>query len=497
MIQKLSSILVQEQKRYSLQQLSALCGISEERVVPIVRKLKEFGVLKTLNARDYQRDMSELLDEDVSVADVDVGDNLYYYVFTFVGIIVVAGFVFESYPKYIRKSDPTTELKLILKVLEKYNSKNEIVQLFNETNESKSFNLLAMLLFFLRDYHENGSYRNAEVIVERNGRGEILWDKTINETFAIISKNHPYYTDLRTIKHVDNDYDYFRRLHECVITSASKELENAGLLRLFELSEAKLSDESLGDFGDDEYILYRIERELNVQFNSWKQLILKAMHAYVKNKGSLTDIDHFSIFGSTNFNLVWEDVCGAVLNNKLNIPMRSLDGELPKPLLSKYWVMDGKKDASLMDIIEKPLWSFTGMTASDTLRPDIVAIEKVDEKHMFAIVDAKYYVPSLENGKSPKNQPGIESITKQYLYQLAFSDFINDQGFSEDCIKNCFLFPTENPEEVEKGDVSMYMFENLPSRPKLKSIQVRYLLASSAYSYYLSTRKMKLEILRL
>ena len=198
MIPKLTSVLVQEQKRYSLQQLSAICGISEERLVPIVRKLKEFGVLKTVKAKDEQRDMSELLEEDVSVADVDVGDNLYYYVFTFVGIIVVAGFVFESYPKYIKKSDPATELKLILKVLEKYGSeKNEVVRLFNETNESKSFNLLAILLFFLRDYHENGSYRNSEVIIETNGRGEILWEKTINETFALICRNRPYYTDLR------------------------------------------------------------------------------------------------------------------------------------------------------------------------------------------------------------------------------------------------------------------------------------------------------------
>lgn len=475
----LSSVLVQEQKRYTLQQLGTLCGASEERIIPIVRKLKEFGVLKTVKAKDEQHDMSELLEVDVSVADVEAGDNLYYYVFTFVGVIVVSGFVFKSFPKYIKEKNPVAELKLILKVLDKYNAQNEIVKLFNETNESKAFNLLAIILFFLQDYYENGSYQNSEVIIETNGHGEIRWDKTINETFAHIIKNHPYYTELQTIKRVDNDHDYFRRLHECVITKASKDLYSAGLLELFELSEADLSDEELEDFGDKEYILYRISRELNVQFNSWKQLVLKALYAYVDNSKHLMDIDCYSIYGTTSFNLVWEHICGAIMNNRLNTPLKNL--ELPSPLIDKYRKYNGKNKATLLDIIERPFWTFTGKTAVDTFVPDIITIEKVDDRYMFVILDAKYYTPLLVKGKTPKNQPGIESVTKQYLYQLAYSGFLNDQGFKEDCIRNCFILPTENPEEKEKGDVHMQMFESLDTSPKLKGIQVRYLEADMVY----------------
>ena len=492
---KLSSVMVQEQKRYTLQQLGTLCGVSEERIVPVVRKLKEFGVLKTVKAKDEQQNMSELLEADVSVADVEAGDNLYYYVFTFVGVIVVSSFVFKSYPKYIKKKDPVVELKLILKVLDKYNSQNEIVRLFNETNESKSFNLLAILLFFLQDYYENGSYRNSEVIIETNGQGEIRWDKTINETFALISNNRPYYTELQTMKRVDDDSDYFRRLHECVITKASKDLDGAGMLGLFELPEADLSDEELEDFGDKEYILYRISRELNVQFNSWKQLILKALYAYVDNSGHLMDTDCFSIYGTTSFNLVWEHICGAVLNNRLSTPLKNL--ELPKPLTEKYRKFDGNAKATLLDIIERPLWSFADKTAADTLRPDIISIEKVGGRYMFVILDAKYYTPMLVEGKTPKNQPGIESVTKQYLYQLAYSDFLNVHGFEDDCIRNCFILPTENPEEKEKGDVHMQMFESLVTSPSLKGIQVRYLLSSMVYEYYLDSRQIKVSDLNL
>lgn len=66
------------------------------------------------------------------------------------------------------------------KVLEKYNSKEQIVRMFNDSSESSSFNLLAVLLFILQDYFENGTYTNTEDIIECNGSGEILWDKTIN-----------------------------------------------------------------------------------------------------------------------------------------------------------------------------------------------------------------------------------------------------------------------------------------------------------------------------
>lgn len=491
----LSSVLVQEQKRYTLQQLGSLCKVSEERIVPVVKKLKEFGIICTVKRKDSQYDMSELLAEDITVADVEVGDELNYYVFKFVGIIVVGGFVFKSYPKYIKKKDPIKELKFVLKVLDKYNSQNETVKLFNETNESKSYNVLSILLFFLQDYYDNGSYRNSEVIIETNGHGEIQWDKTINETYAIIYNDCPYYIELQTMKRVDDDHDYFKRLHECVITQASKEFESAGLLELFELPETHLSDEELEDFGDKEYILYRISREMNIQFNSWKQLVLKALYAYVDNSGHLMDTDCFSFYGTTSFNLVWEDICGVVLNNRLNTPLKNL--ELPEPLANEFRNYKGKTKATLLDIIEHPKWSFTDKEAGKTLVPDIILIEKICDRYMFVILDAKYYTPLLIEGNAPKNQPGIESVSKQYLYQLAYSTFLNVHGFREDCIRNCFIFPTENPEEKEKGEVNMQMFESLSTSPKLKGIQVRYLEAAMVYEYYLDSRKMKLSDLNL
>ena len=83
-------------------------------------------------------------------------------------------------------------MKQIMRVLEKYNSKEQVIKLYNESDDGGSFNLLAVMLYLLQDYYDNGIYANDVEIVEANGTGEILWDRTINETFSYISNNRPY-----------------------------------------------------------------------------------------------------------------------------------------------------------------------------------------------------------------------------------------------------------------------------------------------------------------
>ena len=140
---------------------------------------------------------------------------------------------------------------------------------------------MAVILFLLNDYYEYGIYTNSEDIVEVNGEGEILWGKTIDESFALIEDNRPYYMELYTGKTVDDDMDYFKRLHECVLTECSHQLHEAQLDTLFDMDVLELSEESLQDFGDRDYILERIFKELNVQFNTRRQILLKTLFAYI------------------------------------------------------------------------------------------------------------------------------------------------------------------------------------------------------------------------
>lgn len=479
------SEFVREQKRYTQKELCSILKCDEDEVVILIRKLKEYGVLKAVKASDKQKNMDELLDEDIEISDVEVGENEYFYVFTFVGVIVVAGRVLKCYPKYLLSTKkPINELKQVIKVLEKYNSTEQIIRMFNDSSESSSFNLLAVILFLLNDYYENGIYNSTEDVVEFNGTGEILWDKTINESFAILSNERPYYVELHTRKRVTNDFDYFTRLHKCVLTKISNELKNAELLDLFEITEVDLSDEKLDDFGDEDYILYRIEKELNVQFNTRKQLVLKTIYSYIDKKGSLYDVDCLSLFGTNSFNLVWEKICAEIMNNQLEVYLGVLN--LPVPLKDKY-----DKKQKLIDLIEKPLWTVTGKVAKSTLIPDLVSIFQNDGNYEFIIFDAKYYNAHLEKGITPSGQPGIESITKQYLYQLAYQKFINDHEFS--AVKNCFLLPTENDSIEDKGEAKLEMLENLG----LQNIKIRFIPATMAYDLYLTERKINIKTLNL
>lgn len=472
---------IREQKRYTQKDLCDKFECSEEKVVHIIRKLKEFGVLKSVKASDLQRDMSDLQDDDIVVADVEEGTNEYLYVFTFVGVIVVAGRVLKCYPKYLINEDhPKEELREVLKVLEKYNTKEQIVKMVNYSGETSAFNLLAVLIFLLQDYYENGVYRNTEEIIESNGTGEILWDKTINETFTYLTNDRPYYFDLQTRKRVTDDFDYFKRLHECILTRASAELEDADLLDLFEITSVNLTDEELDDFGEVDYVLYRIEKELSAQFNTRKQLILKTMYAYIAGRSNLYDEECLSLFGTNTFNLVWEGVCTDIIDNKLRVGLGTLT--LPVPLKVEY-----DSQLKLIDLIEKPLWTATGKTAMDTFIPDLVSIDG----EQFIIFDAKYYTPHLEEGETPKGQPGIESIAKQYLYQLAFKDFIVNHGFKK--VQNCFLMPTEENRVENRGEVRMRMFSMLG----LQDIKVRFLSAHLAYEHYLAGKRIDISLLNL
>ena len=489
------SVFLREQKRYTQEDLVKEFRCSEEKTVCILKRLKEYGVLKAVKATDIQKDLTDLADGDIEIADVEVGENEYMYVFTFVGVITIEGHVLKCYPKYLLdNTEPKKELKQVLKVLEKYNSKEQIIRMYNDTNDSSAFNMLAVMLFLLHDYFEYGVYVNTQDVIESNGSGDILWDKTINETFTILSNNRPYHTELLTKKRINDDFDFFKRLHECVLTRCTAELRNADLLELFDIIGVDISDEQIENFGDKEYILDRILKELNGQFNTRKQVLLKTLYAYIANSNALNDdLDCFSMFGTNSFNLVWEEVCAEVMDNQLQKPIGGL--RLPVPLAEEYHEMRHKK---LIDLIDKPQWlgiapngnPFLKQTES-TLIPDLISIVNVDGDCQFIIFDAKYYNIQLEHNKKLCGQPGIESITKQYLYQLAYQPFVKSHKIGT--VRNCFLMPTASSEITAKGAVSLAMLSKLG----LQDIQVRLLPAEMMYRHYIENTKLDIRDLHL
>lgn len=478
------SVYIREQKRYTKNELLTMFRFNDVEIERFLRELKSYGILKAVKNDPKQKDLTDLNDEDIEITDDTLGNDELYYVFTFVGVVTFGNRVLKCYPKYITTPEPFNEVKQVLKVLNKYSANEQIVKMFNGDEKKGSFNLLAVILYLMQDYYENGIYSNSEDIVEINGEGNILWNQTISDGFAIINEDKPYYVELYTQHSIDDEYDYFTRLHKTVLTECSKQLEETGLLGLFEFDSLELNEETLDDFGETDYILYRLQSELNVQFNTRRQLLLKSIYAYISQQKTLADQNCVSLFGTTSFNLVWEKVCADVFDNKLAITLGKL--RLPVALDTKY-----NRNIKLIEIIDKPQWIGKGVAglsfmkeSQETLIPDLIGIYNVENKSAFVIFDAKYYCIQLDETKPLRGQPGVGDVTKQYLYQLAYKNFITDHCIQE--VKNCFLMPTEKDKVIDLGYARIAMLEALG----LENIAIRLMPATFMYRCYLDNKRL-------
>ena len=195
------------------------------------------------------------------------------------------------------------------------------------------------------------------------------------------------------------------------------------------------------------------------------------------------------MFGTTAYHAVWEKVCAAVFDNKLNTALGQL--KMTVPLADEF---KSKSKESLINIIEKPKWKGTDteeMDAAETLIPDLISMPKIGDVDYFLIFDAKYYNIQLEKGKPLRGNPGVGDVTKQYLYQLAYREFIKAHNIA--VVKNCFLMPTDKNEIIKKGMARMPMLEALG----LENIQIRLIPAGMLYEHYLAQTKIDIGLLEL
>lgn len=411
---------------------------NDDKIYKLIDELKKYKFIK--KREDYSFDELEnlLFEENFETTEKNESKDIYF--FKYVGIITILEVCFIIYPKYISNEDLKKDednssylyLKQLLAVIRKYNSNNEQEQI-NSKDEKGNFSPLALALEMIEDYYENGLYFNEKVIIEENGNGEINWDKTINENTAYFVKNTPFYLEFFVQTRVLNEQDFFRRLHACILSTCSFSFKK--IFKILNIPELNLSIENIENFGSEEYILYKLNQELSQQYITKKQKTLNLLKEYIERKNSYNIDNEISFIGTSSFNLVWEKVCKTTLDKSNDTH------KLRAKIYQSLWNLNGKQESS-----------------AKTLEPDILVLEK-DNKNL-TIYDAKYY-------NIYKNKPGISDITKQFLYGEIFRKL----GYN--LINNSFLFPTNNIEDREIGDVKFKLFENskinliLKSAPKL------------------------------
>ncbi len=140
------------------------------------------------------------------------------------------------------------------------------------------------------------------------------------------------------------------------------------LAELFDLSEVNISDEKISDFGEIDYILYQLQAELNIQFNTRKQSLLKTLYVYIVQEKTLESNYGLSLFGTSSFHVVWEKVCAQVLDNQYE----RLKSEIDAP----QWYGYDEADCEY----------FKAGNKVDTLIPDIIVLNCNSERKHFAIL---------------------------------------------------------------------------------------------------------------
>lgn len=481
------SLYIKEQQNYTYNQLKKLFKVDDKRFLVIIDELINKKLLKIKNNSKENLTFNILY---MSVNNFDNNKvllNDYIFCFYFVGLIIIDNFILKCYPKYIVCNEPITELKKIFKVLKKYKSKQQYLDKFSETDALIYSNIIDLMLFFIDDYLENDLYMNPLEIIEDNGLGEINWDKTINQKFSIVKNNKPYYIELKTFRRVNDTNNFFRKLHSCIISSCSRVLKRLDLLDIFDIEEIILTDDEISDIGDEEYLLYKLDLEINIQYNTRKLLLLNSMKSFILNNNKSLENSNFSLFGTNNFNIIWEKVCSDVIGNQLKQPLSLL--KLPTSLSSKY-----DKEQNLQSLIEKPLWELfnnnimSNIYSSHTLIPDIVYLTNSLHEFILLIIDAKYYCIEVDFERLHiEGQPSVKDITKQYLYQLAFKEFLIEHNISK--VKNIFLLPSQNNKVNKRGKVGMNILNNIG----LEKIEIFELPANHVYDLYLNNKKIKID----
>ena len=480
--------------------------LKNKRIIIQYRSQEEKGAYKNnFNYESFNYDMLDFSNIDSNKEQV--------FTIKYVGIIIIKNYIFKCLPKYIastvsmdimNRTRLDKILKKVINVLQIYNSRQEIILTATNSSGYEDFNLLDMAIYFINDYIENDIYSNEHNLLELNGNGNVDWNNTIEGIYPILSNRGPVYLDLCTECIEVDKSNFFRKLHLCIIAYCISILDEANLFDILSIENICdfNFDSDINSLGDDEFILEEIHKEMNIQFITRKLNLLEKMNTFISKKNSLNKEYQTSLYGTSNFNTVWENICKVVFDNKLDTKVKNLPFQeklnYNNLVKIRYNLEDDDKKINefknmrLKQLIEKPLWHINNSNepheANKTYIPDSVQVYEKDNKLNFTILDAKYMDIILVSNVL-KNAPGVEEITKQYLYQLVFKDLFDSYTLAKEKIeiKNIFLFPADCDDIVKFGFTEIKMLKNF----NLENIEAIKLPADKMYDYYINNIKIK------
>ena len=382
-----------------------------------------------------------------------------YYCFEYVGAIFTPKSIIYVSPKVLTKENINKDFnENLIRLFISYSKREKLSVeekefIGTEINEGKG-SLLSIIDFIMEDYLDSGLYTQNIKIKEINGSGRIDWNKTIdrNEIF-INNKNQPIYYELVTIK--KNIYSDFliTKIHKKIINTCNEILKK---LYLIDVLKYDIEDFDIDDceLEDNEFLLEKLQNELDSQYEDKKIALLEILIAFLKKYQQDGNDVELTLFGTRNFEIVWEKMNSYIFRNQYD----DLSSKIPKP----KWYRNGSNEA------EK----------RKTLIPDILYLDEDNKKYY--IIDAKYYTTDFKDNKLIGTVQGIEDIVKQLVYE----DVLSQKYLEYDFI-NTFIIPTIN----ESKKIGMVKF---PISNTGQTVQLVHMNIYDVIQLYLGNRRLNI-----
>jgi len=303
----------------------------------------------------------------------------------------------------------------------------------------------------LTHYSKHGYYQKLDEEIVLNGNGIIEWEKTINEINPFFSKGRPYYLNTYNSIKVSDSNSIIREMHKWAVNFCNNKY---GIILGYKNLPLENSVSDISQLGSEKFLLEILKREISQTYIDRDIQLLKSLITLITRISTFSRVNKLMLYGTRSFELVWEDICSFIFSNEVE----NFKSEIEKPT----WI--NATDTS----------NFVKDNEKDTLKPDIIKTYTKDSNDYFIILDAKYYLTRYD-GKNIFDNPGVNDIAKQQLYEKAFRHKGNK------VFRNVFLFPKQNQKELFKP-FGYAKLEFISTNP----IHLIYVSVEKAYAMYLS-----------
>ncbi|MFR7905160.1 MAG: LlaJI family restriction endonuclease [Coprococcus eutactus] len=330
-----------------------------------------------------------------------------------------------SFPKYFRNADVTRintdAMSLIMKVIAKtgkiYDYDLESVRFTGcgYSERARRVDVLKLARWIVNDYCTNGIFTMRSRRTVRERKGTVKWTRTVTSIIPVIDGNSVVYPETYRSIAFRDDSDLISEIHRTAVKEAIKILKKFGEKNSVFEPETKLQLE-----GKLAKYIGVIRKHQNNVFYDRDVRLMRALEAWADGCSHYYD----KPVGTVSFELVWEKCVHRVFGNVSD----SFSFGSPEYIL-------GKKNRHYQ-------------VDNDSI-PDVINIFRDGNAIKFVLLDAKYYLGSLEKDKrysrsSLKKEcggwildvPGYKDIAKQVDYYRTLKD---EYGIPEGI--NAFVLP--------------------------------------------------------